>query len=301
MTPSNNQRTTIGRVELPLPLGVGWGEVVLSSVPDCDSAISRTALAAGSSAEPQASALRLIELSPSLKQTTTPDSLQQCAEAPSPSPVQIAPSRYDNPFATCWTKPGAIPFHFTAGVTANQILDRFAATNWRGAIIGPHGSGKSTLLETLKPALVAAGHSLSTITLRDRQPNLPGDFSSCMQALGRLRNGAQSIVIVDGYEQLTWLMRFDLVLHCRRHSLGLLVTSHQRTCLPTLVELRPNLALVEQLVAELCDQVSTRIDSNFVAASHACHGSNVREIFFDLYDRYERIRRDTRTSTRGAS
>jgi hypothetical protein len=266
-----------------------------------------------------------------LEQTTTYASPQQFAESGSYFPVHAIPSRYDNPFATCWTKPGAIPFRFFAGQSISQIWERLATANWRGAIIGPHGSGKSTLLETLKPALIAAGHSHFAIKLRDRQRSLPKDFASRMQALGRvarperawlsprlhtptplakpqgvpraaaLKIARPPIVIVDGYEQLSWLERFKLVAHCRRRSLGLIVTSHHRTCLPTLVELVPNLTLIEQLVGELCDQVSTRINVNFIAASHACHGSNVREIFFDLYDRYERNRRDARTSNPAVS
>jgi hypothetical protein len=37
--------------------------------------------------------------------------------------------------------------------------------------------------------------------------------------------------------------------------------------------------------------VSTTITRADIAASHACHGSNVREILFDLYDRHEAGRR----------
>lgn len=257
--------------------------------------------------------------------TTTLASLQRCAENCFPAAVHSIPSRLDNPFATCWTKPGAIPFHFPADQSENGILEQLAASNWRGAIIGPHGSGKSTLLETLKPRLIAVGHKLTMIALRSGQRSLPRDFVKCRQscrvvrpeALRRAwrRGGALSatpcdgvpfntahqlvqppIVIVDGYEQLTWTERLKLIMRCRRRAIGLLVTSHRRTRLPTLVELHPELILVEQLVAVLCDQVSTRIDPEFIAASHACHGSNVREIFFDLYDRYERIRRRPRTS-----
>jgi hypothetical protein len=32
-----------------------------------------------------------------------------------------------------------------------------------------------------------------------------------------------------------------------------------------------------------------------VAAGYACHGSNIREILFDLYARHERYRRAART------
>jgi hypothetical protein len=57
--------------------------------------------------------------------------------APSPQP----PSRHANPFATCWTRPGALPFRFTNRGTAEQLVAKLATQNWRGAIVGPHGSG----------------------------------------------------------------------------------------------------------------------------------------------------------------
>jgi len=43
--------------------------------------------------------------------------------------------------------------------------------------------------------------------------------------------------------------------------------------------------------------VSAEITAEDVAASHACHGSNVREIFFELYRRHERRRRTARTQS----
>src|SRR3989304_6033095 len=85
------------------------------------------------------------------------------------------PSRRANPFATCWTRPGAMAYRFPDGETAEQLVSQLAAANWRGEIVGPHGSGKSTLLESLKPHLVAAGRSVSAITLRDGQRRLPAD------------------------------------------------------------------------------------------------------------------------------
>lgn len=203
------------------------------------------------------------------------------------------PSRYDNPFATCWTKPGAIPFRFAAGQTVNHILERLAASDWRGAIVGPHGSGKSTLLETLIPALTAAGRPIVAITLRDGQRRLPSDFTQDLLSFRTAASPSPPIIVVDGYEQLSPLSRIKLFLRCRRNAWGLLVTSHSRTLLPSLIEMSATFALIEQLVAHLCDQVSTHIDPKFVAASHACHGSNVREALFDLYDRYEWSRRNS--------
>ena len=234
------------------------------------------------------------------------------------------PSRRDNPFATCWTKPGALPFQFSEGESADQLVSKLAAQNWRGAIIGPHGSGKSTLLESLKPALLAAGQQVLAVSLHDRERRLPRDvwnnLASEPAGLPRRTNlacngesvhssrrdkpGGSSTVaqnprllIIDGYEQLSWLERRRLIRHCHRTSTGLLVTAHAETQLATLIRLAPQQALIAQLVAQLCSEVSTPITSSDLAASLACHGSNVREIFFDLYDRHERNRRIQRTDT----
>jgi energy-coupling factor transporter ATP-binding protein EcfA2 len=202
------------------------------------------------------------------------------------------PSRRDNPFATCWTKPGAIAFRFTDGQNAKQLLEKLAANNWYGAIVGPHGSGKSTLLESLKPALADAGRTNVAISLHDGERRLPPTF---WNALKFNTTKEEPIVIVDGYEQLSRFERLRLKRHCGRAGAGLLVTTHSSTRMPTLIHLAPSRELISQLVADLCMEVSTPITIKDIAASHACHGSNVRELFFDLYDRYERRRRATRT------
>lgn len=193
-----------------------------------------------------------------------------------------APSRHANPFATCWTRPGAIPFRFSDEQSAAQLVCKLGTHSWRGAIIGPHGSGKSTLLRSLEPDLIAAGRTIYPISLQDGQRWLP-----CIPISAEV--GA--LLIIDGYEQLAWLERFRLLVWCRSKNAGLLVTSHKPTCLPTLIRLSPDRTLVERVVADLCAEVSTSITPMDVAASHACRGSNVREILFDLYDRHEQQRR----------
>src|SRR5690349_13672810 len=83
------------------------------------------------------------------------------------------PSRHSNPFATCWTRPGALPFRFSNGDSAEMLIQKLASQNLRGAIIGPHGSGKSTLLETLKPAIAAASRTVVSVSLHDGEHRLP--------------------------------------------------------------------------------------------------------------------------------
>jgi hypothetical protein len=232
------------------------------------------------------------------------------------------PSRRDNPFATCWTKPGALPFRFPDCQSAEQLVAKLAGHNWWGQITGTHGSGKTSLLAALIPALTAAGRRVHELRFHDSTGRLVCDAKEM--------KGAQSLVVIDGFEQLGCFARMRLKRQCRRAGAGLLVTSHVSAGLPTLVHLSPERRLIEQLVADLCAQVpgcsfktvgdcpnfsessrkngtvplsangfetaSSEITGDDVAASYASHGSNVREIFFDLYDRHERTRRKNRTA-----
>jgi hypothetical protein len=203
------------------------------------------------------------------------------------------PSRHDNPFATCWTRPGALAFRFPDGQTAEQLVAKLQSYGWRAAIVGPHGSGKSTLLETLKPTLVARGCHIHAVTLRHGQRRLPDRVLDQLNGEGKRNQPTTmpAILIVDGYQQLGLFQWMKLRRICRQAHAGLLVTAHAPTRLPTLIRLAPDRGLVERLVNELSAQVSTDVAAADVAASHACHGSNVREIIFDLYDRHEQLRK----------
>jgi hypothetical protein len=176
------------------------------------------------------------------------------------------------------------------------LIERLASNGWWGEIVGPHGSGKSTLLETLKPALRDAGCCIHAIALREGQRRLPrnllqsNEFGFLIHR-DKLHDQLRDLVLVDGYEQLGRLQRLRLMWRCRRASAGLLVTSHIPVGLPSLVTLVPDRLLIQQLVDSLCRGALTTITAADVSASHASHGGNVRAIFFDLYDRHERLRR----------
>jgi hypothetical protein len=203
------------------------------------------------------------------------------------SVLSTPPSRNSNPFATCWTRPGALSFRFPEGESPETLVARLAANGWWGEIIGPHGCGKSTLLAALLPALHDAGCSIQAITLRDGQRWLPRGY---FKWENESTNDSRTLLVIDGYEQLGWLQRLLLKHRCRRAAAGLLVTSHSPTGLPSLIALAPNLPLIQQLVATLCERATMRITPADVVASHAGRGSNVRDVFFDLYDRHERLR-----------
>ena len=230
--------------------------------------------------------------------TTIKSRSAQLAAAARPNhlPLSAVPSRHSNPFATCWTRPGALQFRFPDGHSAEQLMERLKAQNWWGEILGPHGSGKSTLLAALIPRITASGRSVRAFALHAGERDLPDAF--CPSDVGNSSNNG--LVVIDGYEQLRWLQRVRLQRFCRRLRGGLLITSHSPTGLPTLTELRPDLEQIFELANLLAGTASISIDPGEVAASRARHGSNVREIFFDLYDRYELARRGDRTGIRFA-
>ena len=204
-----------------------------------------------------------------------------CRSAITEATPQAPPSRYRNPFATCWTRPGAMPYVFANGESVAGLIARLAENGWQGEVVGPHGSGKSTLLATLLPRLVASGRTVFSITLRQGERRLPRGW------LRTALSSSRPLLVVDGYEQLACPHRAWLRWQCRRASAGLLITSHAPMGLPQLLELRPTRALVDQVAAHLTARVASPISPADITAGFACHGSNVRELLFELYRRHE--------------
>jgi energy-coupling factor transporter ATP-binding protein EcfA2 len=187
-----------------------------------------------------------------------------------------------NPFSTRFVRPGVLPFSFPAGLTAAGLVDRLRRSGWRGQIVGPHGSGKSTLLRTLLPELRAAGRTIRLFEVHagfgwrsaNRVPDNDGD--------------QQTLVVVDGYEQLTWWTRHRLRRRCRRQRAGLLVTAHRCCRLPDLWSTTVTLELAQMLTRRLLesgDSLVIRAD-DVATAFQSCRG-NLRETWFRLYDVYE--------------
>jgi hypothetical protein len=194
-------------------------------------------------------------------------------------------SAQSNPFATRWTRPGAIRFDFGGRGTINGLVQRLEECGWRGAIVGPHGSGKSTLVAALLPAFEAAGRTTTLIQLHEGQRRLPEPN----RRIDRLARA--SLLVIDGYEQLGRLRRWHLATQCRRASCGLLVTSHRECGLPVLFRTEPNLSMVERLIGESLPPHGGRICRADIHRAWQRNGQNVREILFELYDVFEARRR----------
>ena len=116
---------------------------------------------------------------------------------PAPQPARSRsddPSRHNNPFATCWTRPGAIAFRFSR----RRKCHGDCRANWRLRTGGPKSSAHTA----------AANRHF---------------WRRC----GRCwKKRADQFDIVDGYEQLGRLPGWRLRRRCRREGAGLTVTSH---------------------------------------------------------------------------
>jgi energy-coupling factor transporter ATP-binding protein EcfA2 len=214
-----------------------------------------------------------------------------------------------NPFAASRLRPGQIPYFFPPGDDLTALLERLARSRGRGQIIGSHGSGKSTLLAMLAAALRASGHQVVLLELHDGQRRLPAGWAP--SAADAVRAGAESstgtvhnraagsarlpctLIFVDGYEQLGWLARWQLKRRCRRAGWGLVVTSHRPVGWPTLAVTRVDLDVARAVVDALARDFPLRPSVEDVSTAYARCGGDLREMLFDLYDRYEARRRNS--------
>lgn len=188
-----------------------------------------------------------------------------------------------NPFATRWIRPGAITFQFPVGQSLSGLVTQLVAHDWWGQIVGPHGSGKSTLLATLLPACVDAGRRIVRYDLHDGQRRLP-EHAPEADAWD-----ANTLVVVDGYEQLGYIARWRLRRACRRRGAGLLITSHRRQGLPMLMETATSEQLLRMLVMILQSRQETGSTISTAEIDEAFHQQrgNLREALLQLYDLHQ--------------
>ncbi len=146
---------------------------------------------------------------------------------------------------------------------------------------------RARLITTLAPHLVDAGRRLTCITLHDGQRNLRA-FARDLAEIDE-----DSLVIVDGYEQLSWFSRWRLKRLCRGRGSGLLVTTHGTAHLPWVYTTQPSLETALQIVASLSREAGDCIRREDVERLYAARRGDLRDVLFDLYDLYEARRRPT--------
>ncbi len=160
----------------------------------------------------------------------------------------------------------------------DDLLERLEQASFRGALVGPEGSGKTTLLEDIAERLKKSGRSSRWLQIR-RETRRDGSrlVDDFLQAAS-----TEDVLLVDGVEQLgplTWR-------RLRRGSLshvGLIITTHAPGWLPTLIECRTSVELLDEIVTELAPAEIERLRPE-LPRLFARLGGNVRLCLRELYD-----------------
>jgi hypothetical protein len=183
----------------------------------------------------------------------------------------------DNPFAV--ERVAAIRYR-PLNTTFDQIFARLHELNYRAAITGPEGSGKTTFLEDLQQVLMQKGLRAHLVFVNDASQL---DSAACRHLLGELTR--DRILLLDGADLIR---RSDWALlkrHTITHAYGLVITSHQRGLLPTLIECSTTPALLKEIVAELLPNDRT-ISAEFLDSLYERHRGDLRACLRELYDLY---------------
>jgi energy-coupling factor transporter ATP-binding protein EcfA2 len=181
-----------------------------------------------------------------------------------------------NPFATRFIRPGAIPFLFLDGDSAEAIVERLKANRWHGQILGEHGSGKSTLVAMLVPLLEAAGRQAVLIKIGPGERRLAGiQLSSSLPS---------TQLIIDGYEQLSWWSRLAIRYRVWQSGAGLLVTAHSHVGLPTVYTTQATEEVAMAVVEKLATAQGIPIPRSNVTDAYRSASGNIRETLFNLFD-----------------
>jgi hypothetical protein len=198
--------------------------------------------------------------------------------------------RESNPFATRFIRPGAVGYLFPAGQSAESLVEKLREQGWWGEIVGPHGSGKSTLVAALVPELTRAGRKLVRRVIRQAADGgreagievVPPRYAAVTS--GSKQWDASTLLVLDGYEQLSWWWRRRVKAECRRRGAGLLVTAHQPLDLPLLARTQPTEAVAQQVVRQLLAGTESPVKPADVTEAFKAKNGNVREMLFALYD-----------------
>lgn len=183
-----------------------------------------------------------------------------------------------NPFATRFTRPGEIEFLFSAGDSLADLVTRIQQRRqWQ--ILGDHGTGKTTLVNGLirEIEMRSVFKRAERITLRDRQRKLPLN-SSCWSQFDQ-----HSLLVIDGFEQLSWLQKRRTLRKSKQRDCTLLVTTHRDLGIETLFHCRSSLETARAIVSRLCPEIES-VDGVDIPRLLEKHGNNLRELLFELYD-----------------
>ena len=200
-----------------------------------------------------------------------------------------------NPFATRFIQPGSMDYWTETPMQIEQWSKAFLSGNKRHAIVGPHGSGKSTLLHSLVPRIESTWSIQSGKTIVTHRYRLSSSSRDSVELFQAARHWMPfHLVVLDGYEQLSYLARLRFWHLLRSSRCAGLVTCHRplwlfSTLLTTGVTEKSAENVVRTLLAGrpgVADQV---LSSSRWKMSRQRWGQNLRESLFEMYDYLEEL------------
>ena len=181
-----------------------------------------------------------------------------------------------NPFSTKFWSAGVIPFQFSEQEKKLEALLEIAQQHPICQIVGPHGSGKSTLLQSLIKQYEKNGENVRYLLFNEEQRHLPDDLTF----------PENQLLIVDGFEQLSFRERLKLLLRSKRL---ILTVHHPVWFVPILYRTQPEFSIFVQLVRQLAPDPP---EESTLRAMYDRSGGNFRTAFFELYDDREEYYRE---------
>jgi hypothetical protein len=178
----------------------------------------------------------------------------------------------DNPFST--DRILGIRFAPLDG-TWDDLLARLKLLRHRAAIVGPRGSGKTTLLEDLGERLERQGFRTHRLRLDAENRRLDAGVVKAMAKLG-----LRDMILFDGADHLG---RLRWRWFKRNVRAGLIVTSHGKGLLPTLIECRTTPRLLADIARRL-QAPEHLLEDDSVRNLFERHGGNIREALREMYD-----------------
>lgn len=191
-----------------------------------------------------------------------------------------------NPFATRCFQPGALDYEFFGKQEWSTFAKQCRNQTGCALIVGPHGTGKSSLLITLAKELMTLDPEIRIESLF-----LHNDGKSSKRFLKSYSNWDKSdIVLLDGFEQLSFIRRVQVCVSARRNSLSVIATTHRnflgcpvlwRTSIDATTE---RWVMAKLLESRSSDVLSQALSSEDWRVSRVRHQQNLRESLFDMYD-----------------
>lgn len=211
-----------------------------------------------------------------------------------------------NPFSTSFVAPSHVVYRFSHGANAisphnvdiqlETLLAKLRTTR-RAVIMGPHGTGKSTLLHTFLPKLQRSFEKVSFHQLtNDPSQGFRARLAERFRAGKRIRQSLldlppEGLLIVDGWEQMTWSSRWRVAKSSMTRKVTLLVTSHHRMPGWTLLhETKSTPKLIRSLAGDLLSdsphEIRKMVDSH-LKDRRLLPTTNIRDLWFEMYDMVE--------------